>query len=233
MRSAGCADLGEYLEALDADPSEWARLTRAMSIQVSRFFRNPSVYAAIKDEVLPAVFEMNRMRGRPSLLVSAGAAKGEEIYSLALLVRHHFKREWDRGTRFLGLDVEAEALQAAGRAVYDAGQVGAIPRRLFKPHFRKGKDGYALTREVADRMEFVFQDLLAGPGFRGGDLVLCRNVLIYYDRERQAEALRGLFRALAPGGFLVLGKTESLSGPARDEFRVVNSTERIYRKPGD
>lgn len=233
LRAAECGDLAGYLEFLETDPSEYERLSRTMSIPVSGFFRNPETYTQLRRTVLPRLFERSRSENRPALLVSAGAAQGEEIYSLAILARHYFPDDWERGIRLVGVDMDEQVLAAAKRAVYERARVKQVPRQLFKLYFKERAEGCRLDRRISEAVEFIAHDLLRGLPVEGADLVLCRNLLIYYSREHQIRLLEPLARAIVAGGFLVLGKTESLPGPVKDRFAVEDSAEHIYRKLGD
>ncbi len=233
LRAVGAANLGAYCRRLDADPDEIRRLLGALTVNVSEFFRNPGTFRALAREVLPALLAQKRAGGGRSLRVwSAGCATGEEAYSLAVTLVE-FVADAGAGLPVViyATDVDGPSLAAARAGRYALPRVARVPRYILRRHFdREGGEvrvGKALRRLV----HFRQHDLLAPPPFRRLDLALCRNVLIYMGRPLQERILEALHDALSPGGFLVLGKVEGLTGPARERFEVVNLAERIYRRP--
>lgn len=231
MRVKGAASFDEYSSLLDQDSLEYDRLIATLTINVSRFFRNPETYASIAAKVLPELSE----RGIPTIKIwSAGCGFGEEAYSLAVLC-HQLGDEHatSRSTKFeiIGTDVDRDALAAARRGEYPPGAfIDTAPavRDVFFPL----SDGiHAAVPELRQRVLFQQADLLeASVPARRVHLIVCRNVIIYFRRQAQEALLERFREALLPGGFLVLGKVESLLGKTRDMFAPVSSRERIYRR---
>ena len=233
LRVRECPDLATYLRLLRSEPDEELNLLRTLTIHVSGFFRNEETFEYLRVRVLPGLFRARRDDGREMLLVSAGCAEGEEPYSLAMLLRRHFGRDLDTvRVRIVGLDVAEEVLQRARRGEYAEERLVDLPR-AYERFFQRSAGGSQLDESVRRSVEFIRCDLKQGLPVTGADLVMCRNVLIYFKREGQRQILKGLLEALAPGGFLALGKTESLLGNMRLGFRVLDLTEHIYCKAGE
>ena len=232
LRARECSELAEYLEVLDEDPSEGEELKKAFSIRVSRFFRNQELFWLLKERILPEVLA-RKAPGR-ALLVSAGCAEGEEPYGLALILTHYLGlAPLSRKARIVGIEVEEAALARARSGVYDEERISGLPPELRDNYFiRRGRE-YQLQEALREGVEFVAHDLREGLPLKGIDLLLCRNVLIYYSREEKRRILAGLRRSMADEGYLVLGKTEVLLGSQRSGFVGVDLKERIYRKAGE
>ena len=234
LRAAGAADLAGYCRRLDADPGEIRRLVEGLTVNVSEFFRNPRTFRALAREVLPVLVAQKRAEGDRSIRIwSAGCATGEEPYSVALACADALGEALGKfHVVVYATDVDEPSLVAARAGRYRAASLARLPRPMVRRHFEADGDGYLVRPAVRRMVHFRRHDLLAPPPFRRLDLALCRNVLIYMVRPSQERILDTLYDVLNPGGFLVLGKVEALTGPARDRFEVVNLAERIYRKPG-
>jgi chemotaxis methyl-accepting protein methylase len=224
--ASGARTAGGYLELLASDQAEPWRLLERLTIKVSRLFRNPDTFAALRGRVLP---ELRRSRGDRELRVwSAGCACGEEAYGLAMLCA-----ELGGPFRVTATDVDRAALARARAGTYRDVEVGQVPADLAARHLEPRAPGVVSVRpELARRVQFEPHDLASAappPGAAPFDLVACRNVLIYYVADRQAELLAAVLRSLAPGGYLVLGEAEWPVPSAERRLDVVDGAHRIFR----
>jgi chemotaxis protein methyltransferase CheR len=231
MRARGEESFAGYSQLLDRDPGEYDQLLDTLTINVSKFFRNPEVWAAMEQHVVPWLFGDAR---RLHHVWSAGCAGGEEAYSVSILLhewaeRHARTADLSR-FRILGTDIDRRSLDAARRAEYPDLAMTDIPEEVRARWFSPGPR-YRLDPRAAANVAFVQRDLISEPPEPGQSLILCRNVIIYFDRQIQEELFERFYDALVPGGFLVLGKVETLLGRTRSLFRPVSHRERIYRKP--
>jgi chemotaxis protein methyltransferase CheR len=215
-----------YCELLAADPEEQEQLLRVLTIHVSHFFRNPSTFEKLSCEILPKlVHQRQGLRMR-----SVGCAAGEEPYSLAILLREHFAEFVSAGRISIqGSDVDAATLDGARKALYHPDRLAEVAPELLARWFTPEGGGFRLHPEIRSLVEFRREDLNTPPPVEQCDLILCRNVLIYFERGRQETILNGFADALAGGGILVLGKSESLFGTARSRFKTICPVERIYQ----
>lgn len=234
LRARGCRDLSQYLRVLDRDPPEWDAFLRALNIHVSGFFRNEETFLFLREKIFPDLIREKRESGQPLLLVSAGCAEGEEPYSLALLLKHYFKKGLEGlSLRIVGMDIEEAVLDKARRAVYDEDRLKELPEDLKETYFSAREGKFSLSRKVREMAEFAAHDIREGMPLAGLDLIMCRNVLIYFAREHQRRILKAFYEGLRPGGYLVLGKTESMLNELRSGYKVVDLSEHIYRKAGE
>jgi chemotaxis methyl-accepting protein methylase len=232
MRARGVHTYADYARILDADETEYDRLLDALTINVTKLFRNWDAYAAMAEKVVPALWH----RETPKIRIwSAGCSSGEEPYSLAILFHRYaatsgMLAQLDR-VDVLGTDIDRLSLQAAERGQFDEGDFSDTPDDLRARYFSASAP-FTVSPAVRDLVHFERRDLLSHPAPPGKfDLIVCRNVLIYFDRETQERLFDMFHAALTPGGFLVLGKVETLLGRARTQFVPVDARERIFRRP--
>jgi len=230
MRARGTHRYAEYESLLRVDPAEYQRLLDTVTINVSKFYRNPEVWAALERLVLPTLFEPERGEVR---IWSAGCAGGEEPYTLAIMLqdyaeRHHLLPRLDH-MHIRATDIDRGSLVRASQAEFGEFAFTEAPAGMRERWF----EGPRLTRLRGDLrvpVDFGPLDLMRDSLPMGQHLVVCRNVIIYFERDVQEELFMRFHEALAPGGFLVLGKVETLFGPAAAAFRPVANRERIFRK---
>jgi len=206
---------------------EQEHLLRVLTIHVSHFFRNPSTFEKISSDIVP---ELLRERGPGLNLMSVGCAGGEEPYSLAIMLRERYPEQVARGLFSIkGTDVDLQTLESARKALYHPDRLGEVaPERLARWFTREG-ERFRLNEEIRSLVSFSHADLNHPVPCKECDLILCRNVLIYFERGRQEAILNGFADALGSGGTLILGKSETLFGAVRRRFRTVCPVERIYR----
>jgi len=232
MRAKSAATFADYAGILDTDQSEYDRLIQALTINVSRFFRNPETFACVATKVIPELIAAR------SLLIrvwSAGCATGEEPYSLAVLFREHAISAGDEKSldrlRIIASDVDREALAVASRGRYADTAFVDTPPAVVERYFPVENGMHTVVPQIRNLVTFEQRDLLDGSG-PGGRLhmIICRNVIIYFTRESQERLFERFHDLLLPGGFLVLGKVETLLGRSRELFAPVSSRERVFRR---
>jgi chemotaxis protein methyltransferase CheR len=232
MRAKGVHTYEDYARVLDRDEREYERLLDALTINVTRLFRNREVFDALAARVIPSIWTSPAPRLR---IWSAGCSSGEEVYSLAALVHQHATEA--KGTSglarvdILGTDVHGPSLEAAAKGEYPVAAFDEAPAAARATYFSDGSPPYRVSRELRRLVRFETNDLLRdetpGTGFA---LIACRNVLIYFDRASQERIFERFHAALMPGGFLVLGMVETLLGSARQQFATVDARTRIFQR---
>jgi chemotaxis methyl-accepting protein methylase len=232
LRALGLVTYRQYAAHLSGHPEEYPRLLDSMTVNVTEFFRDPPVWKIIRDEVVPALLEAKKSSGQRTIRVwSAGCATGEEPYSLAMAFLSAMGSDAAPYTLSVtATDLDPIALRTAETAEYDASRLEHIPaadRVRFVTH--EGKR-FQIRPEVREHVRFRKLNLFSDEPPRAIDLVLCRNVFIYFSRDQQ-ERVTDVFRgALARGGYLVLGRTEKMAAGSAPAFVPVSSKERVYRK---
>lgn len=241
MRETGVPTLPAYVALLEGGGAELQALLDEATVQETHFFRNPPQVRALRDHVLPELLEA--ARGRRRLRVwSAGCSTGEEPYTVAMLLRDAMRTQpdlagWD--LEVLATDVSQRALAAAREGRYGLRALQMAEEGDVARHLEASGDGtYVVRREVRELVRFAHHNLVADPvpypDPESVDLVLCRNVTIYFARET-TRALMGRFHeTLRDGGYLLLGHSETL-WQVSEEFRLVSlgsgdSAAFVYRR---
>ncbi|BAI76172.1 chemotaxis protein methyltransferase (plasmid) [Azospirillum sp. B510] len=222
MRSVGAADLTVYMNLLrfQASGEELQRLVNLMTVNETYFFRETYQLDCLVNSVLDEL-----VRGRPAgsrlRIWSAGCASGEEPYSIAIMLLERWGRVDDYEIELLASDIDSAVLERAREGVYDERALQGLPAHLrvkyFQPLRGADEDGgprWRIMEELRESVDFSLVNI-ADPrqvrAFRGIDVIFCRNLLIYFDDLGRREAAAMFHDALAPGGFICLGHSESMS----------------------
>jgi chemotaxis protein methyltransferase CheR len=232
MRATRCSNPAEYCRLLRQSEQELDLLQKVLTIHVSQFFRNPTLFEKLRAEVVPALFAAAHAHADKSLRIwCLGCASGEEPYSLAIMLREHFGRELRKvTTTIVGTDIDRGTLDEAHTAVYDEDRLKGIPVELRERFFLPHEGRQRLAHDIREMVTFFRADISSVEEYIRSNLVFCRNTLIYFTRQEQERILNGIADILPLGGILVLGKSETLIGATRRRFSPVSQTERIYRK---
>ena len=230
MRARAVHDYAAYAQLLDADPAEYERLLDALTINVTKLRRNAEAWDALEQQALPALLE----RSGPIRAWSAGCSSGEEPYTLAMAfaraaARHGRLAALER-VRVVGTDIDERSLARARAATFAEAAFSEVPpddrARWFSPGWPAEAGPTLRARVTIERRDLLEQPAPPGPWH----LIVCRNVIIYFDRASQDALFERFAMALEPGGILMLGKVESLLGAARERFVPLDVRERLYRK---
>jgi two-component system, chemotaxis family, CheB/CheR fusion protein len=219
--------LADYLERLTGSTEEQSLLRRELLIPVTHFFRDGELFDFLADEVITTLVQRSGIE--PIRVWVACCATGEEAYSVAILFAEAFRRIGrSRPVKIFATDVEQQYLDQAGSAVYPDTIAAEVSAERLSNFFHERLGAYTVTPEVRQMVIFARHNLVADPPFTRMDLVSCRNALIYFQPKAQERALRRLQYALATGGHLVLGPSESLGILHRD-FRPLASRHKVYQ----
>jgi len=223
--------VGEYLDLLLRDAGERDQLSRDLLINVTGFFRDPSVFDFLEKEVIPNLVR-DHARDRPLRIWVAGCSSGEETYSIAMLFREQIAVA-NRGVtlQVFASDVDPDAVAIARGGLYPQSIETKVSPSRLSAFFAREDHSYRVSPELRASVVFTAQDLLADPPFARLDFVSCRNLLIYLRPEAQAKVASIFHFALREGGLLLLGNAEAIGGADR-RFAVVSKSERLYRRVG-
>src|SRR5215831_1520232 len=221
-------NLSDYYQALRDSADEAQALLSDLLISVTTFFRDHDAFEALKTQVLPGLFEGRGLDATIRIWVS-GCATGEEAYSIALLLQEEAaKHELRPPIQIFGSDLDARALAVAREGRYPASIEADVSEDRLRRFFIREGDRYRVRQEVRDTILFAVHDMLKDPPFSHVDLISCRNVLIYLDRDLQDQVCNTFHYALNAGGFLLLGAAETADHPP-GLFRTIDRSARIYK----
>lgn len=234
MRACGIHTYADYQRRLTEDPAEYEKLKDALTINVTRFYRNPETWNRLAADLLPGIWDARQGAIR---VWSAGCSSGEEPYTIAMLLAEQAersaRRSWLERAVIRATDIDAGSLERARAGRYPEAAFLETPRALAEKYTAPvpggtGREVAPILRKLVDISRAdLFLDPPPGPPF---DLIVCRNVIIYFDRDGQERLFTRFVDALAPAGLLVLGKVETLFGPARERLELLDVRERIFRK---
>lgn len=242
MSVTGTVDYRGYLEILEENPEEYDQLLKTLTIKVSRFFRNQHVFEKLQNGLFPDLFRQKEEKGTDALRIwCAGCAFGEEVFSVAISLSEYLKKN---GAKFgnydvtiFGTDIDEETLEKARLGVFGKESVKEIKQGILDEYFFVKKDQYRLVESIKSLVSFTIHDLtskkhLCPPAgvVANYDLILCRNTLIYFTVPLQKRVFSSLFRSLNHGGYLLLGKSESIPKHMESLFVLDNQKDRIYQK---
>lgn len=202
-RRNGYDKYSAYFDKVVQNKDDFAAFIEYLTINVSEFFRTPDKFAKLETDIIPEL-----MKKSPRLNIwSAGCSIGAEPYSLAMIlndmtpnVRH----------RILATDLDIEILAKARAGIYTDNELKAISEARKTKYFTKQGDKYAVSPAIKQKIEFKRHNLLKDPFESGFDLILCRNVVIYFTEEAKDQLYANFLKALKPGGILFVGATEAI-----------------------
>jgi two-component system CheB/CheR fusion protein len=223
------SSLRQYLKHLHENRSEIMALCEDLLIHVTSFFREPDAFRGLKDTVLPRIFR-SKAPGEPLRVWVAGCSTGEEVYSIAITVLEYLQQHKSSiPIQIFGTDVSDAVLEQARAGIYSESALSAVSAARTREFFVRADGGYQIVKRVREMCIFARQDLIKDPPYSRLDLLTCRNVLIYMEPVLQKKVMSILHYALKPNGFLMLGKSESISGFS-ELFTPVGRKRKIYSK---
>ncbi|MDP6452810.1 MAG: protein-glutamate O-methyltransferase CheR [SAR202 cluster bacterium] len=205
IESLGHKSVQDFCDAVSRDPDVLARVKTFLTINVSEFYRDSTQFGVLKSRVLP---ELLGPRGRRLSIWSAGCSHGAEAYSVAMILDELTP---DVKHRIVGTDIDQGILERARQGgPFSKSEVKNIGPKLLNKFLEPAKNGYVANKALRDRVSFSRQDLLMDRFSGGYDLILCRNVVIYFTEEAKTRLNHKFYGALKPDGVLFIGGTEAL-----------------------
>ena len=221
--------LDGYRESLDRDPGELAALYQDFLIRVTEFFRDPTAFEALREDVLPSLCEGRSSKDAIRVWVP-GCATGEEVYSVAITLLEYFGgSQPPMRIQIFGTDVSEAALDKARTGVYAVNALHEVSAERLDRFFVAQDGEYRISKDIRDLCLFARQDVTRDPPFSRLDLISCRNLLIYLDDVAQRRVLRTFHYALQPKGMLFFGPAESVAY-SPELFEQIDSKCRVFRR---
>jgi chemotaxis protein methyltransferase CheR len=232
MRAWKVSTFNEYANVLDNHPEEYIKLFDDITINVTQFFRDISVYKVFDSVVIPSLLaEKKKSQNNIIRVWSCGCSSGEEPYSISICLMDRLKSNLDKYTiSIFGTDIDDFSLNKARAGIYGpAALENAVPDVVSK-YFIPETGKFRVKDEIRSMVKFIKHDFIREEPLKNLDIVFCRNVMIYLTKEMQTRMLVNFYKSLNPKGFLVLGKVESLMSVNEGLFERFNVTERIFQK---
>lgn len=234
LRAKKMSQFKEYYKFLMADDSgeELIHMLDAISTNLTSFFREPKHFAFLEQTALPSVTSIGKSPKRPLNIWSAGCSSGEEPYTLSICLHEFSESQPELNFRILATDISTKMLGTATNGVYHGSQVQTIAPNVLRKYFQRGQGNWAghfrLKPFVRKTIEFKRLNLMEPfPFSTKFQIIFCRNVMIYFDKQTQSRLVNKYYDSLVSGGFLFIGHSESLMG-TEHHFKYVQPT--IYQK---
>lgn len=235
LRQFDFRSVGEYYDYLMRDTSgdAFIPLLDVISTNLTAFLREPKHFEFLAETVIPEVFSQGGTRNSgPIRIWCAGCSSGEEAYSIAMTMLEALPENRHRDLRILGTDISTRMLQLAERGVYEAARVEKVPYGMRRQCFQKGVNRwsgfYRVKPHVRNLVRFQRLNFIEPFSFTDPfDIVFCRNVMIYFDKQTQERLVNRFYEVIQGAGYLFIGHSESLTGVAH-RFRYVRPS--VYRK---
>ena len=234
MGEVNAGSFRDYLDQIRANPAENVRLLNTILINVTDFFRDPQAWQALRDEALPGIVSSIHP-GDTLRFWSVGCASGEEPYSLAILISEYLGPALlDYNLKIYATDIDEEALAVARRGEYSIEKLRRVPPQMREKYFIGRGPLVRVSRDIRRLTIFGRSNIVSDAPISHCNVVVCRNVLIYFDSSTQNQVLSRIHYALEPRGVLLLGKAESKLANS-SVFRPLNTRWRIFQKssPGN
>ena len=213
---------------------EYFQLFDAITTNETSFYRNPPQIDAFAKNILPEVVKSIKARGQRTLKIwSAACSSGEEPYTLAMVLKDRADLIQGLQTTVYATDISNEILDKAKQGVYNAYTMRHLPPRMSRAYFQPADHHFGVVDSVKSLVQVTYFNLVDYAGyrrFRNMDIILCRNVLIYFDQKVKREIVKGFWDSLNGGGYLLIGHSESLHNINRDFKMQHYSRALAYRK---
>ncbi|ONI38093.1 hypothetical protein AN639_03445 [Candidatus Epulonipiscium fishelsonii] len=231
MNMLNIEDLNNYIEHINNFPDELNELYNEIFIGVTEFFRDVAAFELLENKVIPALFS-EKKSGDTIRIWSAGCSTGEEVYSLAILIKEYL----DTHNKFFSVkifatDLKDSSLTTASNGIYSAKSLVNMSQERLNKYFKKVNGDYQIVKSIRDMIIFTKHNLISDPPFSKLDLISCRNLLIYLDSEVQQNIFSIFHFSLNKTGYLFLGASESV-GDMGKYFSVIDSKWKIFKYAG-
>jgi len=234
LYATGATTYEEYAHFLENHPEEYQNIAEDLTIKVSGFFRSRNSFQQVARLVLPRLVAHKIKRGERNLRFwSAACARGEEPYSMAMLLADFLGNQLaEFEISIYASDINRQALAEAEAAVYSPKEVESLPPPTLANHFSRNGEGYMVSNNIRQMVSFSYFDLVSTnpPPFTTLDCIFCCNILIYLQRQLQEKVLSLVYDSLATPGYLVLGEVETPTDSLRHRLECINAKAKIYKK---
>ncbi|RUL55475.1 MULTISPECIES: protein-glutamate O-methyltransferase CheR [Lysinibacillus] len=217
----GYRNFVEFLQALEKDKDLMNEFLDRMTINVSEFYRNGKRWEVLQNKIFPLLLQSNKRLK----IWSAACSTGEEPYSIAMVLSHHLPLSQVQVT---ATDIDENVIQKAKLGLYPERSLAEVPKEVKSKYFHQEGQFYKVKDEIKKTVTFKKHNLLKDSYESSLDLIVCRNVMIYFTEEAKDQIYQNFSKSLRSGGILFVGSTEQIFNPARYDFEVEDTF--FYRK---
>lgn len=227
MNSTRSKDFVEYYQFLRTHPEEEEKLRNALTINVTKFFRDLDVFDLVRKDVFPTI-----LRDKRTLKIwSAGCSSGEEPYTYAIILYELGKTGPSFNGAIIASDIDEEMLKKARLGVYEKTALENMTETQIAKHFDKKEDGkFYLKDHIKQIVKFQNHDLMTAPPARMVDMVSCRNVTIYFNEQQKKDLVRKVHESLVKDGFYIMGMSEYMAKDVEHLFKAYRPMLKVFQK---
>jgi chemotaxis protein methyltransferase CheR len=226
----GLPALEAYLLRIKKDPEEKSHLSQILAVTITRFFRDGKVFDILENSIIPSMVEQ---KGEGNFKIwSIGCANGEEPYSLSMLWKERFEKEFPRiRLTILATDINKGLLERAREGRYKKSSLKEVPEGILRRFFEIEDGLYIVDRSIRESVEFKKHDIIHEEPFSGMDIIFCRNLsFTYFSKECQMSVLKKIASSLKDNGYLIIGKDECFPLTYPTLFVPIFPTEKVCQK---
>lgn len=230
LLARGVSDYEEYYRTLQENETEYEALRDALTVNQTEFFRNDRMYRVVGQKILDQ-FQARKESREPLAIWCAGCSTGQEPYSMAmLLLESGYSHPPGAPPPITATDIDVKALDYARAGVYNQKELESLPDKYRNGYMQPVGSAFSCRDEIRSLVRFVEHNMATEPVVSGIDLVVCRNVIIYFRPHLQMKVFQVFYKALKKDGFLFLGESEIPMQEARGLFSCLDFEARLYRK---
>ncbi|MBN2336782.1 protein-glutamate O-methyltransferase CheR [Candidatus Bathyarchaeota archaeon] len=227
LKEKGFTSYWDYANFLRKNGEELESLTTSLTVNYTTFFRDQEVFNRLREKVLPELITQSKILR----VMSAGCSYGQEPYTLAMILHELLGQRINQSTvSIYAIDIDKTCLAKARSGRYKPNEIEGVREDYLRRYFDEDGDEYTVKETLKRRIHFKYHDLTKGFDYRYLDLIVCRNVFIYFSKDAQAQILTRFHEGMKDNGYLVLGKTEMLPPEMTAKFRHVDPINKIYQK---
>ena len=217
IAKSGAKDYVEYVKLIRTDKARFDEFVNYLTINVSEFYRNPEQWEMLDKNVIP---ELIKKYGKNLKIWSAACSTGDEPYSLVMALSKHIPLA---NIRILATDIDKQVIEKAKLGLYNAKSIASVPDEFKKKYFTQVGPSYQISDQIKSRVTFKEHNLLKDPYPSGMNMIVCRNVVIYFTDEAKDDVYRKFYKAITPGGSLFIGNTEQIINNKEIGFQRVST----------
>lgn len=231
LRINNLESYGDYIKYLDYNSEEYTALVDTLTVNVTEFFRDPSVFKFLEEKIIPDLKAGKKSKNHKFIRIwSAGCATGEETYSIAMVLAEVMGDELDDFfISVYGTDIDSKSIAVAKAGEYSIEKLKNVPEKYIKKYFTCN-DKFLVSPKIKNLCRFKFLDLFKDKPLLRNDIIFCRNVIIYFSSEQKDKLFDKIYSSLNNNGYLVISKSEVLTGEISKKFKGIELKERIYSK---
>jgi chemotaxis protein methyltransferase CheR len=230
MKAVGIDNYATYTRLLDKNKNEITEFLNAITINVTEFMRDKTPFTFFRSEILPDLMKRKRKSQSNSVRFwSAACSNGEEPYSIGICSKEVLPADWSISV--YATDIDEDSLNRASKGVYSKEQLKNLDPTLIQKYFEPAGKDFKVRNIHKLLIRFMKHDLTSeSPVSKHFDAVFCRNVMIYFNEKQKVKMLTDFYNSLSDGGYLIIGKSETLPDEIRELFTAVSIRDKIFKK---